>query len=75
MPLHQAIPCRMYKEHSKKKSWSHKNVVYLLTSSEGKHYVGITTTTLRHRMDQHRHAIGWSWRWKEIPQLLSKTRL
>lgn len=57
MPLHQAIPCRMYEEHSKKKNWSHKNVVYLITSREGKHYVGITTTTLRHRMDQHRHAI------------------
>ena len=32
-------------------------IVYLITSTEGMPYVGITTTTLEHRMSQHRHAI------------------
>ena len=32
-------------------------IVYLITSEEGVPYVGITTTTLEHRMSQHRHAI------------------
>ena len=31
--------------------------VYLITSKEGKPYVGKTTTTLNQRMAQHRHAI------------------
>ena len=34
-----------------------KNVVYLIRSREGIPYVGKTTTTLKHRMAQHRHAI------------------
>lgn len=34
-----------------------KNVVYLITSKKGKHYVGITTGTLGHRTSQHHHAI------------------
>uniref|UniRef100_A0A1X7VTS6 GIY-YIG domain-containing protein n=1 Tax=Amphimedon queenslandica TaxID=400682 RepID=A0A1X7VTS6_AMPQE len=34
-----------------------KNVVYLIVSTRGKKYVGITTRTLKHRMGQHREAI------------------
>jgi predicted GIY-YIG superfamily endonuclease len=32
-------------------------LLYLITSSEGVRYVGITTEPLKHRMSQHHHAI------------------
>ena len=33
-------------------------IVYLIESEEGVPYVGITTTSIKHRMAQHRHAIN-----------------
>lgn len=47
----------MCADYGKMRDSTDKNVVYLITSREGKPYVGITTTTLKHRMAQHRHAI------------------
>lgn len=34
-----------------------ENIVYLITSEEGKKYFGMTTTNFNHRMAQHRHSI------------------
>jgi predicted GIY-YIG superfamily endonuclease len=34
-----------------------QNVVYLITSTNGVHYVGITTNTLKNRMSEHHSAI------------------
>ena len=34
-----------------------ENIIYLIKSKEGVPYVGKTTTSLKHRMAQHRHAI------------------
>ena len=34
-----------------------ENIVYLITSPEGKNYIGITKAPMAKRMSQHRHAI------------------
>ena len=34
-----------------------ENIIYLIKSEEGVPYVGKTTTSMKHRMAQHRHAI------------------
>ena len=34
-----------------------ENIIYLIESKEGVPYVGKTTTSLKHRVAQHRHAI------------------
>ena len=53
----QGACCKLCADYGKMRDSTEKNVVYLITSREGKPYVGITTTTLKHRMAQHRHAI------------------
>lgn len=50
MPPYPSVPIKSCRS-------SLKNVVYLIVSTRGKKYVGITTGTLKHRMEQHREAI------------------
>ena len=40
-----------------KQSCKKSNVVYMIRSNQGAKYVGKTTSSLDHRMSQHRHAI------------------